>query len=181
MLDPSISYNRYKFLGFEFLTWLWFVIEKDQDQIRNIDKELMSLEIGNRIVLETRRNEGIESVTIKGDDAGFEEGFLALKKGAVVTELNLSYKAGDQEWRFTIKAESLNIVNLKPPHTGSIESQEDLEGAILEKAYLYEKAVQFVDNLFKQFIQLRISNDWNTRVVPLAREWIHSYGKSGVA
>lgn len=30
MLDVSVSYDRYKFLGYEFLTWLWFLIEKDQ-------------------------------------------------------------------------------------------------------------------------------------------------------
>jgi hypothetical protein len=37
MLDVSVSYNRYKFLGHEFLTWLWFLMEKNRSflQIRS--------------------------------------------------------------------------------------------------------------------------------------------------
>ncbi|MBW2173517.1 MAG: hypothetical protein JRF64_02515, partial [Deltaproteobacteria bacterium] len=89
MLDVAISYNRYKFLGYEYLTWLWFVIEKDQDRIRGLGQEPADLEIGNRIVLENKKRDAVESITIKGDDAGLEEGVLALRKGGVVTELNL--------------------------------------------------------------------------------------------
>ena len=174
MLDIAVSYNRYKFLGHEYLTWLWFVIEKDQDEIKKLEQEPVFLQIGNRIVLVNRQKDTVESITIKGDDAGLEEGLLALRKGAVVTELNLSYKTGDQEWRFTIKAECLHMVGLKCPQTGSVESQEDLEGAVLEKVYLYDKAIQLTDNLFKQFMTLRVSEDWDKKVVPLIRQWIYS-------
>jgi hypothetical protein len=174
MLDVAVSYNRYKFLGYEYLTWLWFVIEKDQDEIKKLEQEPVFLQIGNRIVLVNRQKDTVESITIKGDDAGLEEGLLALRKGAVVTELNLSYKTGDQEWRFTIKAECLHMVGLKCPQTGSVESQEDLEGAVLEKVYLYDKAIQLTDNLFKQFMTLRVSEDWDKKVVPLIRQWICS-------
>ena len=27
MLDIATAYNRYRFLGYEFLTWLWFAME----------------------------------------------------------------------------------------------------------------------------------------------------------
>lgn len=174
MLDVAVSYNRYRFLGYEYLTWLWFVIEKDQDEIRKLEQEPVFLQIGNRIVLVNRHKDTVESITIKGDDAGLEEGILALRKGAVVTELNIAYKTGDQEWRFTVKAESLHIVGLKCPRTGSLESQEDLEGAVLEKVFLYDKVIQLTDNLFKQFITLRVSEDWGKKVVPLMRQWIYS-------
>ena len=174
MLDVAVSYNRYKFLGYEYLTWLWFVIEKNQDKIGKPDREPVSLEIGNRIVLENRQKDRVESITIKGDDAGLEEGILALRKGAVVTELNLSYKTGDQEWRFTIKAESLHTAGLKCPQTGSVGSEEDVEGAVLEKVYLYDMAIQLMDNLFKQFITSRVSEDWDKKVVPLMRQWIYT-------
>ena len=66
------------------------------------------------------------------------------------------------------------MVGLKCPQTGSVESQEDLEGAVLEKVYLYDKAIQLTDNLFKQFMTLRVSEDWDKKVVPLIRQWIYS-------
>jgi hypothetical protein len=175
MPDASVSYEQYKFLGFEFLTWLWFLIEKDQDRLKETDKELISLEIGNRIVLENFRNDQAETVTIKGDDAGLEEGILALRKGSVVTEISLVYSSsGSREWRFTLKGESFNIANLKSPATGQAESEDDMEGIILEKVYLYEKIVRWTDEVFSRFIKLRISKDWNQTELKLMREWIHS-------
>jgi hypothetical protein len=174
MLDVAVAYNRYKFLGDEFLTWLWFAIEKDQNQLRNSDPDFQSLEIGNRVVLENRRNEALETITIKGDEAGLEEGILALRKGAVVTEINLAYKAGDQEWRFTIKGESLSIAGLKAPETAAVEKKEDIEGAVLDKVYLYEKVFQLTDNLYKRFIKLRLSENWHREDVPRVRAWIHN-------
>lgn len=174
MIDVSVAYNRYKFLGYEFLTWLWFSIENESDRLKALDQELTSLEIGNRIVIESRLTDAVESITIKGDDAGLEEGMLALKKGSVVTELNLYYTSGIQEWRFTIKGENFNIGNLKTPDTGPVESKDDVEGAILEKVYLYDKAATLIDTLFKHFIKLRISEEWDKDVVPLLRKWMYS-------
>ena len=174
MLDIAFSYNRFKFLGDEFLTWLWFVIENDSGYLKNISPDLSSLETGNRIVLENRQHQAVECVTIKGDDANLEEGILALRKGALVTEINLGFEAGDQEWQFTIKGESLNISGFKTPFAGSIETVEDFEGAVLEKVYLYEQAIQLVDNLYKNFITIRVSSQWPTKVVPTIKKWIHA-------
>lgn len=172
MLDVAISYNRYKFIGHEFLTWLWFVMENQPQVLKQVDNELVSLDVGNRMVLENNRNEEVQSVTIKGDPAGLEEGLLSLRKGAVVTELKLVYKAGNNEWRFGLKGESLNISSLKAPPVGTIERSEDVEGAVLEKVFLYEKIVSLVNNLYKAFIQLRVSDRWDTETVPSIRKWV---------
>jgi hypothetical protein len=174
MLDISMAYNRHKFLGHEFLTWVWFLIENDHNMIEGLEQETVSFEIGNRIVLENMQNNKVETITIKGDDAGLEEGILALRKGAVVTEMNLVYKVSDQKWQFTVKGESFNMASLNLPHTGRIESQKDIEGAVIEKVYLYDRVIQLLDDLFTQFIKLRVSNDWVKKVVPLIRQWIYS-------
>lgn len=174
MLDISFAYSRYKFLGNEFLTWLWFIVENDMERLKKIEKDLVYLNIGNRIVLENKINDAVETITILGDDAGLEEGIISLGKGAVVTEINLLYKSGDNEWRFTIKGESMNISNLKIPETAIVESSEEIEGMVLEKAYLYEKATELIDNLFNEFIKLRVSGKWSEGVVQEIRKWIYS-------
>ncbi|RLB74897.1 MAG: hypothetical protein DRH24_20515 [Deltaproteobacteria bacterium] len=178
MFDLAVAYSRYKFLGNEFLTWLWFISEQDQEKLKTIEKDLAALNIGNRIVLENRLNNAVETITISGDDAGLEEGILALAKGAIVTEINVLYKTRDNEWRFTIRGESMNISNLKIPPTDLPESDEDIEGLVLEKVYLYEKALQLIDNLFNAFIQLRVSSKWNETEVPKIRKWISSQAKA---
>ena len=133
---------------------------------------MASLDVGNRLVLENRQTGTIETVTIKGDDAGLEEARLSLKKGGMVSEMNLLYRAGDQKWQFTIKGESFHISTLKIPETGPVESGEDWEGGVLERIYLYEKAVVLIRHLYNGFIRLRIQNEWSDRVVPQIKTWI---------
>jgi len=174
MLDISVLYNRYKFLGHEFLTWLWFMIDTDKNYITSLQKDMISFEINNRIVLENSLDNLIENITIKGDEAGLEEAKLSLQKGGVVTECNFSLKAGDHEWKFNIKGESLNISSLKSPETSQIEKKEDIEGVVLEKFYLYEKIVTLVETLYDQFIQIRITNKWEKESIPMIKKWIQS-------
>jgi len=172
MIDVSVAYNRYKFLGHEFLTWLWHMIETDKDALLEPSLEMDDIYIGNRVVLENSSHNRDEVISIKGDGAGLEEGLLALQKGAKVTEMNLVAKAGENEWRFSLKGESLNLSTLKPPETGNVEGEEDVEGAVLEKIYLYEKAVNLTGHLYRQFIKRRLSPEWETQTVRNMTVWI---------
>ena len=174
MLDVAVAYNHYQFLGEEFLTWLWYVIEKDQDLIKNFDKDFVALEIGNRMVFENRRKESGERITIKGDGASLEEGILTLKKGALVTELNVVYKSVELTWQFTLKGESLNVSSLNLPSTDVPESEEDLEGFVLEKIFLHDKILNLLENIFTHFIKLRLSNRWQNKMLPNIRNWIQA-------
>jgi hypothetical protein len=172
MLDVAVAYKRFKFLGDEFLTWLWFVIDQDSSILKKMDPELTSLEIGNRIVLKKRNKKAAERITIKGEDADLDEAMLALKKGALVAEFNLIYRSAQQKWQFTLKGESLNLSSLKTPQIAPPESQDDLEAAVLEKIFLYDKILQFLEKLYKYFIKLRISNNWQGREIALIKKWI---------
>jgi len=171
VLDISVAYNRYKFLGHEFLTWLWFAIEHDPDRLFSVLSDTINFSIGNRIMLENAVHDAMETITIKGDDAGLEEGKLALKKGALVIEMHLRIAESDNEWQLTLKGESLNISNLKVPETGQVETSEDVEGAILEKFFLYEKVIDWLDAVYGYFVKLRLSTEWEGEVVRI-KKWI---------
>jgi hypothetical protein len=173
MLDIAVAYNRYRFLGNEFLTWIWFAIENDEDIIQRCDPDVQSLDVGNRMVLEHRWANGIETVAIKGDAAGLEEGLLALSKGAQVTEINLIYKSGSLQWQFSLKGESLSFSGLKLPETAAAEQSEDMEGIVLEKLYLYEKPFNFIDELYRLFIELRLSRQWDATLTGM-KKWIQT-------
>jgi hypothetical protein len=171
MLDVAVAYNRFRFVGDEFLTWLWFVIDNEPDKLRSADKDLAALEVGNRIVLENNQRESVERITIKGDQAGLEEGLLALQKGALVTEINLVYRQADKKWQFNLKGESLNISGFKVPDVARPQTRDDLEGFVLEKIYLYERVATFLENIFNAFVRLRLSNQWTRTVVPEMQKW----------
>ena len=174
MLDIAVAYNRFKFLGDEFLTWLWFVIEQDPTVIRKADPDINSFEIGNRIVLEKKQKEAFERITIKGEDAGLEEAKVALQNGAMVAELNLIYRSGQQKWQFTLKGESLNLSSLKTPKIAAPEKPEEVEGSVLEKIFLYDKILQFLGKLYKSFIKLRLSSRWQSHEIVLIKKWFNA-------
>ena len=175
MLDIATAYNRYKFLGHEFLTWLWYLMETDGDRLGQTQPQSLFLALGKRIVLENPREDHAEKITIKGDYANFEAGMLPLRQGSLVTELSLEAKSAEMTWTFTLKGESLSVSAMKMSTTGPIESLDDVEGAVLEKIYLIETILQFIDTLFERFIKIRVSDDWNKRVVPNIRQWIIEY------
>ena len=114
MLDLSVSYNRYKFLGREFLTWLLFGIENDPSMMALSGEFKGTLAVGNRIVFENNRNDRIEQVIIKGEDADLGEGMLALRKGALVSELSVVYTQGEHQWSFQLRGESLAPSRIVP-------------------------------------------------------------------
>ena len=172
MLDIATAYNRYKFIGHEFLTWLWYLIETDGHRLGQADPPAIVLALGKRIVLENPRENHAEKVTIKGAYANFEAGILPLRQGSLVTELSLEAKAAEMTWEFNLKGESLSVSAMKISTTGPIESLDDVEGALLEKVYLLEKILKFIDKLFERFIKVRVSNDWENKTVPKIRQWI---------
>jgi hypothetical protein len=165
LLDVAVAYNRYKFLGYEFLTWLWFLIESGADLHHHFPasaKDGFSMNVGNRIVMENRSRDNLESVTIQGDDAGFEEAKVALRKGAFAAELNLTCRTAHNDFRFTVKAENLTLTNLRISGLAPAQSPAEREAAVLEKAYLLEQIGQLLESLFVRFIKTRISPDWNS-------------------
>lgn len=174
MLDIAVAYNRFKFLGDEFLTWLWFVIEHEPAILKNADPDLTSFEIGNRMVLEKKHKKAVERITIKGEDADLKEARVALQNGALVAELNLIYRSAQQKWQFTLKGESLNLSSLKTPKIAPPDGPDEMEARVLEKIFLYDKILQFLEKLYKTFIKSRTSNRWQNREISLIKKWLNS-------
>ncbi|MFO7753245.1 MAG: hypothetical protein R6V41_09020 [Desulfobacteraceae bacterium] len=180
MLDISTGYNKYKFIGNEFLTWIWYLVENEEDILSLIktDFTTLSLGIGNSLVLENDKNkETREKITIKGDKAGLEEGLTALKKGAVVTEMNLLLTIDEEEFKFTIKGESFNITGLKTPSSNGSEGDgtDELEGSVIQKAFLCERVFVFIDNLFNTYIEKRSSESFKSEDLQKIRNWVEAY------
>ena len=177
MLDIATAYNKYKFLGNDFLTWIWFLIETDQDITSLLDsKDKVILEVGNSIVLENKLGDkSKEKISIKGDQAGLEEGTTALKKGAFVTQLNLLCKINDDEYKFTIKGESLNLTSLKTPKIDLSKEEDEIEGLVLEKSFFCFKIFEVIDTLFLKYIDKRTKDESNSKGLQDIKTWIGSF------
>ena len=176
MIDIATAYNKYKFLGYEFLTWLWFILENAPEKAAVPGQMIRTAQIGNRVILENPQLDRTERITAKGDSTNFDTGMLSLRQGALVTEMSLLLKGDGHEWHLVIKGENLSIANLKTPSTAPVESAGDVENAVLEKAFLVEQALMWMDRLFRTFIKDRISLSWKQRTIPAIRDWINHQG-----
>ena len=176
MLDIATAYNKYSFLGNEFLTWIWYLIETGQDISQIADaQEPVSLEIGNSLVLENNLGDkSKERITIKGDQAGLEEGTTALKKGAWVTDMNLLCRIGEDEYKVSIKGESFNLTGLKPPSIDTSTQEDQTEGLVIEKTYLILKLTQLIDTLFLKYLGKRSSDEWKSTEFQAIKNWVHA-------
>ena len=172
MIDIATAYNKYKFLGYEFLTWLWFIMENAPEKVADPEQMIRTAQIGNRVILENPKFERTERITAKGDSTNFDTGMLSLRQGALVTEMSLLLKGDGHEWQLVIKGENLSLSNLKTPPTAPVESSEDVESAVLEKAFLLEHVLVWIDQLFQTFIKQRISLAWEQHTITEIRKWI---------
>lgn len=170
MLDIAVAYNRYKFLGYEFLTWLWYITAtRNQPVAPPLD--LVSLSIGNRIVLENHTTVAMETVTIKGDEADLKEGLLALRKGALVSEISLILTTDQLEYHFVLKGESLSLASVKLPSIGPAEGDSDSDALILERIYLIEHLTGLLDAFYHAFIIQRLTPEWDREFAPQISRW----------
>lgn len=177
MLDVSVAYNRFRFLGLEFLTWLWFSIATGTYKEYRHFQSNATLTIGDRMVLENRCTSDLELITIKGDGADLKEGMVALAKGALVAELAVIYQREAQSWHFTIKGENLGLTKVKTPVCGPSTEAENIEGALLEKIYLHETIFDVTDALYKNFIKERINRNWDNHFHAAVKKWLEVVSK----
>ena len=170
MLDVAVGYNKFSFLGNEFLTWLWYMTQYEEESLQKIGASFTEISVGQRIVFENHDENSLEKITIKGNEPSFEEGLVALTKGSLITELQLYCKEGAHEFTFSIKGESFGLSGVKIPSSGSVNFPENMDGAILERLYLFEKTTSFIMAVFSSFLKKRVSSDWETTILPAMKK-----------
>jgi len=98
-----------------------------------------------------------------------------LKKGAWVTQINLTCKINEDKYKFTIKGESFNITGLKTPKTELSKKEDEIEGLVLEKSFFCFKIFKVIDTLFLKYLEQRTADDWNNKGLQDVKNWIGSF------
>ena len=177
-LDITTAYKNYAFLGSEFLTFLWYLTDTNQDLNKCVSTDnQVEITLGDSIMIENTSvaEKPKEKITIKGEDAGLEEALLALKKGGSITQMNILCKIGEMDCNYTLKSADLALTSLKAKLVASNpRDSEELAGYLFERIYINETVTEVVNDLFKHFIKTRIADDWETETLPAIRKWIAS-------
>jgi len=159
-------------IGREFLTWLWFKSEERNGRIKTSKTDEFELHFLKRVVLEAGEGEYSQGVVCHGIHAELKEGKEAIRQGKKVKEAGIKLIHDQNEWEFTLKADSFYFQSLKLPMQDWQDTPEDPSGSLLERIYLIEDAVKTIDNLYESFLHVRYSPQWREKETKLLSQWL---------
>lgn len=163
-----------RFLGQEFLTWLWWKSEERGGSVELVGVGDIIVVFEMHMLLEAGEGETNEKIICSGLQSELQEARTGLKMGKKLEQARLKVSVNDMEWNFTLAGSVMEFRNLKLPKTeNSVESgnPEETEGMILERIYLIEEIDRIITGLFKQFLEIRVGSSWPQEVEKL-RNWV---------
>ena len=164
-----------RFLGQEFLTWLWWKSEERGGVVELPGEGDIVVVFEKHMLLEYGEGESNESLVCRGLQTELQEARTGLVMGKKLEQARIQLAYNDYEWNFTMAAALMEFRNVKLPKTGGDSSgsdnPEEREGMILERIFLFEELVRVVLELFRVFMQLRVGDGWRDELMTV-REWV---------
>ena len=153
-----------KFLGQEFLTWLWYKSEERGGSVFLPGSGDIQLVFEKHMLLESGAGESLERLICKGLQTELQEARTGLLMGKKLEQARIYLAKGEYEWRLTLGATLFEYRNISLPRTVSPNEEAAdpfaWEAKILERVGMSEEALHTIDELFRMFLHLRTGTDW---------------------
>lgn len=165
-----------KFLGQEFLAWLWFKSEERGGpvDIPGIGDILVVFE--KHMLLEFGEGDSSEKVICRGLQTELKEARAGLQMGKKPEQARIKLVRGDYEFNVTLTAATMEFRNVKLPKTadGSDDGDdpESLEGRILERVSLLEQLQELINELFRMYVGIRATDMWSDELAKM-QKWVN--------
>ena len=162
-------------LGQEFVTWLWFKSEERGGSVEIPGSGDVTVVFEKHLLLESGEGEAHEKIICQGLQAELNEARTGLKMGKKLEQARVLIGLGEYEWNLTVRASVFDFKSVKTPKTMAAGEESDdpaaAEGMILEKIGLYEQLLKLMDELFRLYLKIRLSREWEAELARL-RNWI---------
>lgn len=166
-----------RFLGQEFLTWLWFKSDERGGSIDVPTHGDIQVLFERHLLLEYADGDLLEKVICQGPQAELQEARTGLAVGKKLEQARMIVRLGDHEWRLTIKGSMLEYRSVRPPKTMSQSEESNdpaaQEGLLLDRIGLFETLARILDDLFRMYLEVRVSADWPAELEHI-RAWTHT-------
>lgn len=161
-------------LGQEFLTWLWYKSEAQGGNFKTPDGEVFALWLEQRVSVTGGEGDAKETTSVSGLMSELREARTGLAMGKKVSKALIRIEADTEQWSGTIKAEDFSLSSFKTPKIDTKQEEgDDPDAVFLEKMYLLERGLGFLDSVFHEFLRLRFSDGW-TQEREAAGKWMTS-------
>jgi hypothetical protein len=168
-MDIGLKIEAARFLGREFLVWLWWQSEEREGVLPLPSGESCELWLEEQLTLvidnlleraETKMKGGTPSLTPEAKEA--------LRQGKLPTRAKLLVGRGPQQWSLVFDADAFAISSVKIP---ALLTEEDDE-QFYERMQLIEELEAMLGGLFETFIRLRTSAAWERETLAAMRAWV---------
>jgi len=157
--------EKRRFLGREFLVFLWFESEVFDGQIPVDGFGPCELRLENWITLSCDK----EQARLKGVMPSADpEAHQALRQGKLPAQARLRLTVGELEYAFAFQADTLALAAVKIPSVVKDEADDQF----YERMYLVEELESLVAALYAKFIAIRLSPAWELQVLPAIQAWV---------
>src|SRR5512133_3405757 len=162
-----------RFLGEEFLLWLW-MRSMTEGGASGEGGEGSACLVDDAIQLVSERGEVKEISLRKGHPAASREASEPLSRCMRPSEVKLRILSGDLEWVFTLNATTLDMGTLKlPPSTGKAPHER-----LHDRLFLLEEGAAHLERRLKIFLQARSEDPGGLE--ESMRAWVRA-GRTGEA
>jgi hypothetical protein len=165
-----------RFIGQEFLTWLWYKSEERGGTVFLPGAGDIQVVFEKHMLLESGEGEALEKLICRGLQTELQEARTGLQMGKKPEQARIRLVRGDYEWNFTLTAALLEFRNIKVPKTMTPSEEESgpeaFEARVLERMAMVEEAVRTIHELFRLFLQTRVGPEWGQELARV-RQWVH--------
>lgn len=166
-LVTRIEQNR--FTGREFLLWIWFESVLFETNLTPSGEPPCALWLETRMTLSFDKDESLLKTAAPGAAAEARE---ALRQGKLPREARIRLTSGDKEYAFLFKADMLSLGGLSVP--AELDAKKDeVHEVLYERMRLAEALEATLEALWSDFLSLRLSEAWQTAVLPALMRFAH--------
>ena len=144
------------FLGNEYLLWLWFMLDSDNDTIALSDGSTAAVMLAKTLVLECPRGQtGRETITSDAPTK-LPEARRAIQSGKLPRKVGMIVVRHDHQYELTLQAETLAVSGARLPAPDAGDERARLEERVTQLRHLMET----LDLMYDVFSKERAGDDW---------------------
>jgi hypothetical protein len=167
MTDLVERIERNRFVGREFLLWLWFESETFETNLRPAGGSPVALWFETRMTLSFERD---ESVLKSAAPAASPEAKEALRQGKLPKEAKVRMTNGEHEFAWILRGDTLSFASVAIPAELK-DKGDDMHEVFYERMRLLEELEAILQALWSDFLTLRLSEAWDGSIVPMLKRF----------
>jgi hypothetical protein len=165
-VDYAALVEANRFVGREFLLWLWFESELFETNLHPSEGMPFALWIETQLTLSSDAEETRVKATMPG---ATPEAKKALAQGKLPKDAKIRVVHEEYEYAWAFKADDIAVSGMKVP--AQLKADDDKYEALYERMRLVEGIEAQLEALYRDFLKLRLDGAWDAQIVPLLAKW----------